>query len=126
MNFSRRCQRIYQIGCLACRQRGWFNECQVQHLNLDEKAGQVRRGDEFTIGLCPWHHVGEPIQPMTAQQCRRCLGPSMKHEPVKFREVFGRDDEQLEEQNRLIEAYERGAMRGRAPVTEAQRLTENT
>ena len=52
--------RIHEIGCLACRRRGWVRPCQVHHLNLDGKAGQKRRGDPYTIGLCPWHHVGEP------------------------------------------------------------------
>lgn len=119
MSFDRRCQRIYQLGCLACRKRGWFNECQVHHLNLGEKAGQVRRGDDYSLGLCPWHHVGEPVANMTAQQCRRCLGPSLKHEPVRFRQVFGSDDALLEEQNMLIESKERAVVRGR-PLSEAE------
>lgn len=119
MNFERRCQRIYQLGCLPCRKRGWFSECQVHHLNLDEKAGQVRLGDEHSLGLCPWHHVGEPLGTMTAQQCRRCLGPSLKHEPVRFRQVFGHDDVLLEEQNKLIEQAELAVVRGR-PLTEAE------
>lgn len=119
MNIERRFQRIYQIGCLACRKRGWFNECQAHHLNFDGKAGQKKLGDEYTIGLCPWHHVGEPLSPMTAQQCRRCLGPSLKLESSAFREKFGDDESLLTEQNALIESYERGAMRGRAPLAEA-------
>jgi len=119
MNFERRCQRIYEIGCLPCRKRGWFNECQVHHQNLDEHAGQKRLGNEFTIGLCPWHHVGEPVGGLTRTQCRRCLGPSMKLEPVAFRQVFGDDEALLAEQNRLIEAHERAVVRGSAS-TEVQ------
>lgn len=87
-----RCQRIYQIGCIACRLRGWVNQCQVHHLNLGGHAGQVRRGDEFTIGLCPWHHVGEPIRGLTAHVCRMLYGPSLKVESRRFREEFGDDD----------------------------------
>lgn len=120
MNFDRRCQRIYQLGCLPCRKRGWFNECQVHHLNEDGKAGQARRGDMYSLGMCPWHHVGEPIGTMTAQQCRRCLGPSLKHESVAFRQMFGTDDQLLEEQNRLIEQAELALVRGKAPPPEAE------
>jgi hypothetical protein len=103
---QRRFGRIYEIGCLACRKRGWFNDCQAHHLNLDGKAGQKRRGDECSIGLCPWHHVGEPIGGMTAAECRRRLGPSLKLESVAFREKFGEDDELLRWQNELIEESE--------------------
>lgn len=103
---ERRFGRIYEIGCIACYKRGWFNECQVHHQNLDEHAGQKRIGDEATIGLCPWHHVGEPIGNVSLTDCRRLMGPSMKHEPVKFREVFGSDQDLLRLQNELIEEAE--------------------
>ena len=118
MNFTRRCQRIYQIGCLACRKRGWFNPCQAHHLNEDGKAGQKRRGDAETVGLCPWHHVGEPIGNMTAMDCRARLGPSLKLESKAFREKFGSDNELLEWQNQLIEEAERRVI-GRVPALEA-------
>ena len=100
---QRRFQRITAIGCLACRFRGYFAQpCQVHHLNLDQHAGQERLGDAHTIGLCPWHHVGEPLNGASRNRTRELLGPSMKHEPVKFRELFGTDRELLQEQNRLI------------------------
>jgi len=103
---QRRFRRIYEIGCLACRKFGWFSECQVHHLNLDEHAGQKRLGDEATIGLCPWHHQGQPLGSMTAAQCRRCVGPSMQAEPSRFREVFGSDVDLLRRQNELINQAE--------------------
>lgn len=108
--FSRRCQRIYQIGCLACRQRRRYSQCQVHHLNEDGKAGAKRRGDEFTIGLCPWHHVGEPLHGLTREECRRIVGPSLKHESGAFREEFGSDDVLLAKQNGLISQAERAVV----------------
>lgn len=102
MKFDRRCQRIYQIGCLACRSKGWFSACQVHHLNLDGKAGQKRRGDASTIGLCPWHHVGEPPGKLSEYQARRKLGASLRLHSRFFRVEFGSDDELLAQQNRLI------------------------
>jgi hypothetical protein len=101
-----RYRRIYDVGCLCCRRKGWFSPCQVHHLNADGKAGQKRRGDVFTIGLCPWHHVGEPLSGMTEAQCRARFGPSLKSSRA-FREAFGTDDSLLAEQNRLIEREER-------------------
>lgn len=108
--FSRRCRRIYQIGCLACRMRRRYSQCQVHHLNEDGKAGAPRRGDEFTIGLCPWHHVGEPIGGLSRSECRRIVGPSLKLESREFREEFGTDDELLAEQNILISRAERNVV----------------
>lgn len=99
---DRRFRLIRDIGCLASRKRGWYVVPDVHHLNLGAHAGQKRRGDEFTIGLSIWHHRGIPLERMTADECRRLLGPSLKHEPNRFREVFGSDDELLAEENELI------------------------
>jgi hypothetical protein len=111
---QRRFLRIYELGCICCRRRGYFNEpCQIHHLNLDQHAGQKRLGDNYTIGLCPWHHVAEPKSGRNAEWMRLYLGPSMKSEPVKFREEFGTDLELLAEQNRLIERAESNVV-GRA------------
>jgi hypothetical protein len=87
----------------------------VHHLNFDGKAGQARRGDEYTIGLCPYHHVGEPIYGMSVEQCRDVLGPSLKLHSRAFRDEFGSDDDLLARQNELIERAER-AVTGRSPA----------
>lgn len=99
---DRRFGRIREIGCLACRQLGWYGAPDVHHLNLGEHAGQVRRGDEYTIGLCPWHHrgIGKFVD----------IGPSLAKEPVKFRQRFGSDDELLAKQNELIAEAEKAVV----------------
>ena len=103
---SNRFQRIYDIGCICCRMQGWWHSpCQAHHLNLDQHAGQQRLGDDHTIGLCPWHHQGEPIGPSQVE-CRAIFGPSMKHEPKAFRLHFGDDAELLRIQNGLIKLAE--------------------
>ena len=86
---------IVQIGCLACLRFGLHSDPDVHHLNLGGRAGQERLGDDFTIGLCPWHHRGI-LPPMLP------VGPSLAKESRKFREFFGSDAELLMEQNRLI------------------------
>lgn len=98
---ARRFERIWSIGCLCCRRRGWFAACQIHHLNLGQHAGQKRLGDEATVGLCPYHHQGQ-LDPLTSPEALRLLGPSLALEPVKFRKVFGDDQSLLAEQNRLI------------------------
>lgn len=89
--------------------RGRWREATIHHLNLGDHAGQVRLGDEFTIGLCPWHHQGYPAPNLTRDQTRDWLGPSMAHEPNRFREVFGGGQELLARTNVLVEALGRRA-----------------
>jgi hypothetical protein len=98
---QRRYLRIYELGCICCRSRGWFSPCQIHHLNLGQHAGQKRIGDEASIGLCPYHHVGQ-IDRAISPEALRLLGPSLALEPVKFRKVFGSDQELLAKQNELI------------------------
>ena len=100
---AQRFSRIYEIGCIACLKKGWFSECQIHHLNLGGHAGQRRRGDEFTIGLCPWHHQGQSILGFSTDRMYRCFGPSLARHPTKFRDTFGIDDELLKVQNPLID-----------------------
>ena len=101
---ERRFDAIYQIGCLACRTRGWYGiQCQAHHLNLGGKAGQKRRGNKFVIGLCPWHHVGEIPEGREEWWMLGRFGPSYKLQSRKFRAEFGTDDELLAYQNKLID-----------------------
>jgi hypothetical protein len=69
---------------------------------LDNKAGQKRRGDEWTIGLCPYHHRGIPPEPLSVREAEKILGPSRVYSPRTFREKYGTDDELLEYTNKLI------------------------
>lgn len=102
---NRRFRRIQEIGCLACRQRGWYSTPDVHHLNLGAHAGQKRRGDDYTIGLCPYHHRG--VTTLRIGQAYRSLGPSLAREPNEFRAEFGSDDALLTQQNLLIEQAEK-------------------
>lgn len=95
-----RFRRIKEIGCLVCVE---FRACDIHHLNLGGKAGQARRGDEFTIGLCKWHHVGETPLGMGSKEARIIFGPSLALSSREFREQFGTDDELLRAQNMIIE-----------------------
>lgn len=100
---QRRFRLIYAIGCLPCRLRGFpYVPCHINHL----LRGGVRLGHDYTIGECPWHHVGEPPDEMDAATATGVYGPSRKLQAKAFHEQFGSDDALLAEQNRLIERRE--------------------
>lgn len=78
---------------------------EIHHLNFDGKAGQERRGDEFTIPLCRWHHQGHPGIFKT-KWMRENVGPSLAKQSRSFRAMYGTDDQLLAKVNDLIEQME--------------------
>lgn len=107
---QRRFDAIYEIGCICCRKLGKLRiPCQAHHLNLGGMAGQKRRGDLFTIGLCPWHHAGEYPNGHTEDGMLEEFGPSYKLHSRRFREKFGNDDALLVYQDNLIDERRRAA-----------------
>lgn len=93
---ERRFRAIKEIGCIACLRFGVWRVPEVHHLNLGGLAGHKRRGDEFTIGLCDYHHRG--VKSALSGLC----GPSLALTPNAFRAHFGSDDALLLEQNKLV------------------------
>lgn len=103
---------IHEIGCVIAMMRGLsdpvsFNirrvvQCEIHHFTIGGKHGQKRRGHDYTIGLNPWSHRGEPFGDMTAARCEALLGPSYALTPRRFREEFGGDDVLLGYQDELI------------------------
>lgn len=97
-----RWSRFPDVGCIACRRDGRRNDqTQVHHLNVGGRAGQKRRGDDFTIPLCAWHHQGQA--PVSSMLARSLYGPSLAHESKAFRQRYGTDGELLALTNELIE-----------------------
>lgn len=94
---------------MCCLRYGKYTYPEVHHLNTGGHAGQKRRGDEYTIGLCAWHHRGVP------GHYDSYPGPSLAKQPGKFRITFGSDDQLLAEQNNLIAQAEETATRWRKP-----------
>jgi hypothetical protein len=86
------------IGCIACRQRGVFSYADVHHL----LSGGKRRGDQYTIPLCPWHHRGMPPAEVNEKEAVRYYGPSLAKQPKLFRAVFGDDGDLLEKVEKLL------------------------
>jgi hypothetical protein len=101
-----RMDAITDIGCIVCDALGHGHmPCQVHHLTVGGRHGQKRRGHDFTIGLCPWHHVGEPMGGLSHSACTDRYGPSYAREPRRFRQEIGQDDYLLDLQNTLLEQH---------------------
>ncbi len=100
------------IGCVCCQKNGedaraglrfHMRTCfpvELHHLNGGGHHGQKRRGDEYTIPLCQWHHRGQGPAKVYAE----LYGPSWAKGSKPFRAVYGTDDELLALANRLIGA----------------------
>jgi hypothetical protein len=95
---KRRFVEIKLDGCLACHIDGnGYNAPEIHHL----KSGNIRRGHEFTIGLCPWHHRACPIQFIESWYQ---MGPSLANGSRTFHEHYGSDDHLLQLQNERLRA----------------------
>ncbi|CRR10709.1 hypothetical protein PAERUG_E15_London_28_01_14_07909 [Pseudomonas aeruginosa] len=110
-----RMDAIKDIGCVVAYALGLgFVPCEVHHLTVGGKHGQKRRGHDFTIGLNPWSHRGEPFGGMSAARCEELFGPSYALQPRKFRQEIGSDDYLLDLQNTLIEKHMKETRRWQA------------
>lgn len=98
-----RFEAIKESGCLIAHILGleWVY-AEIHHLNIGGKHGAKRRGHDFTIGLNPWSHRGQPFGGMSAAACEDMFGPSFARQPRLFRSVYGSDDQLLAIQNALI------------------------
>ena len=94
--------KMYALGCICCLQDGNYSQPQIHHI-LD---GGRRMGHEFTIPLCPYHHVGEPLSGVDILQMRELgYGPPLVGSPA-FIEAFGIESELLDETNKMIEGID--------------------
>lgn len=91
--------------CLCCAMFGFVTrQVDIHHLNFGAHAGGERRGDEYTIPLCSaWHHTGNVPDGMSIRSAGALFGPSLAREPVRFREIFGSDDELLAATDMIVE-----------------------
>lgn len=99
---ERRLEALSGLGCILCRQRHRFQHGDIHHLNLGGHAGQKRRGDRFTICLCPWHHRAVPLPGLDLKRTETLCGPSLARSPRLFRETWGSDDDLLYHQDELL------------------------
>ena len=100
-----RSQLVRAMECIACTHEHvtQASPTEEHHLNLGGKAGQKRRGDNFSIPLCGWHHRGEPPDDMNASMATFVFGPSLARSSKLFRKSYGTDDQLLALTNAQIE-----------------------
>lgn len=97
---KRRFDAIKSIGCLACRQLGYYDvDAEIHHL-----LNGYRRGHDYSVGLCCFHHRN--VTELDKETAYRILGPSLATNKKEFIERFGTDEELLSTQNKLIEDWE--------------------
>jgi hypothetical protein len=88
---------IKDFGCICCFIDGTEHvACEIHHLT---SCGR-RRGHDFTIGLCPYHHRG--VTDLRREDAISIDGPSLAHGAKLFRKYWGADDMLLDLQNRMI------------------------
>ena len=92
---------LHQIGCIACRQDKRLQFGVDIHHCL---SGGFRRGHQFTLPLCVWHHRAIPHEGRTREQMRFDYGPSVAYFSRDFHARYGSDDALLAAVNALIGA----------------------
>lgn len=109
MKISDRFTRMYEIGCICCRDNPGqllkgFNPAQIHHIT-DKGYKRLSGGDNATIPLCPWHHQGIPINGRDDAYMIENLGPSFEKHKKKFIKKYGTERNLLDKVNKLLEEY---------------------
>jgi hypothetical protein len=86
------------MACLQLRGAGAHGHIECHHL----LSGGRRRGHRYVIGLCVWHHRGDPHFSMTKTEMTEWLGPSLAGGSKPFHARFGTDDALLAMQDDRI------------------------
>src|SRR5688572_10509069 len=101
-----RTMAIKSLPCIACRLYGVHFQpypTEEHHLNLGGKAGQKRRGDDYSIPLCSWHHRAVMKPSIDSKAMSALYGPSLAKQSRLFRQTFGTDDQLLALTNEKLE-----------------------
>ena len=107
---SARLETVKRLGCICCmlnreisKPTAYFGPCDAHHL----LSGGRRRGHDFTIGLCKWHHQAEPpYSSMGMVQAIELFGPTVASGSKPFHGLYGTDDELLEFQDALLALHQ--------------------
>jgi hypothetical protein len=89
--------QVKRLCCIACEIEdvNQPNPTEAHHLNEGGHAGQKRRGDEFQIPLCQWHHRAVRPVGMNRDTMTHLYGPSLALDSKQFRFAYGDDDSLL-------------------------------
>lgn len=100
-----RLEAIPFIGCIACAIVGRYQLAQVHHITASGR--RIRRKEDgtehrYTLGLCPWHHQGQPPAGWSPASADTVLGPSLERDKRGFVRRFGPEMDLLELQDALV------------------------
>ena len=99
---SDRLTSIKESGCILCLLvTGKTRPCDCHHLT----AGSRRRGHQYTLGFCEYHHRGLIPDGHTKQSISGLLGFSYAWGRRGFQAFFGSDDLLLKIQNLILEHF---------------------
>ncbi|WP_280883811.1 Ref family recombination enhancement nuclease [Stenotrophomonas sp. 1278] len=73
--------------------------CEYHHC----KSGNIRRGHAFGFAMCEWHHERKPLQGKSFQWMSRVYGWSLKEGSRTFHDLYGSDDELIDQQTYINE-----------------------
>jgi hypothetical protein len=104
---SARSLQVKRLPCVACEIEEVAQPLPTEehHLNGGGQAGQKRRGDDFSIPLCKWHHQARRPLGMSTDAMTHLYGPSLK-DSRQFRLAYGSDDALLARTNFKLETLE--------------------
>jgi hypothetical protein len=100
---QRRFDALHRIGCVACRKDGRYSQIQVHHL-VDKGTRKLSGGNQASLPLCPWHHVGQPADDCSVNYMYTVYGPSLRLHKKEFNHTYGSQRQLLEEVNLIIDS----------------------
>lgn len=79
-------------GCAMCRLMGFQPDAcgytTIHHRTIGDLHGNKQLGQDCTVGLGAWHHMGIPHAGLQAEAMREAFGPSLHHHKRDFLAVI--------------------------------------
>jgi hypothetical protein len=101
---EKRYKAMAQIGCIACliaRNPTQCGKVTMHHL-VDNGYRKHSGGNQATIPLGEWHHMGRKLDGYSLGHMRMMFGPSMELEGKMFDEVYGSQRSLLSRVNEIL------------------------
>lgn len=99
---SARSPIVRAMPCICCEKQQCSQPWPTEEHHL--LSGGRRRGDEYSIPACQWHHRAKTLPAIPLQTMTRLYGPSLAQGSKLFHERYGSDDELLAETNEKLMA----------------------
>jgi hypothetical protein len=107
---SKRYDALRELGCIAGIIAGvpcYGAKVDIHHL-VDRGYRRLSGGNQATIPLCRWHHVGEPPIDYTVGYMHAVSGPSMYWHSKEFTATYGSQRTLLARVNEMLSGAKGG------------------